>query len=392
MKKIYSIIILSLIFINCSKENDIEPEPINFPTIEKLSNITASLGEIMTINGENFIQDETYIVKFNMKEGVITEISENYLKVKVPENATSGDITLTFNGKTEIIGEIEILIKNVLYAIKKSLDTSKLITINPTNGEETDILDLSTKDNLESLTFDSKTGIIYAFSNIGDGNETNKIYKLDTKNNNVSNIILNENYELHYEIVTSNNGIIYAIKKSSETSKLITIDPTNGEEKNILDLSTKDNLESLTFDSQTNIIYAFSNIGDGNETNKIYKLNTKDNNVSNMILNENYELHYEIVTSNNGIIYAIKKSSETSKLITIDPTNGEEKNILDLSTKDYLESLTFNSQTDVIYAFSNIGDGNETNKIYKLDTKKNNVSNIMLNENYELRYEIVTSK
>ena len=108
MKKIYSIILLSLLIISCSDNNNNNILDIENPTINEVSTNTASSGDIIIIYGENFNPDENYIIKFNDIKGEIIEITTNSIKVQVPENATSGNITIIINLQIILVGDITI--------------------------------------------------------------------------------------------------------------------------------------------------------------------------------------------------------------------------------------------------------------------------------------------
>lgn len=140
MKKIYLLACLSIVLFDCSSDDSspgMEGETLE-PTVENISTANATAGDIITINGKNFDPAETYIVKFNDIEGDITEIQPSFLKVQVPENATSGDITLTANGKTTVVGTITIAPQTPMagvFIFQQGVD--KIAQINIENGNLT---------------------------------------------------------------------------------------------------------------------------------------------------------------------------------------------------------------------------------------------------------------
>ncbi|GAA4279408.1 IPT/TIG domain-containing protein [Aquimarina mytili] len=110
MKNIYLIALLSVLIYSCSSDDsapNIETLT-QLPTIESVSTTTATAGDIITITGKNFDPNKTYVVKFNEVEGTVTELAPTFLKAQVPDEATSGDITLTVDGQTTVVGSIEI--------------------------------------------------------------------------------------------------------------------------------------------------------------------------------------------------------------------------------------------------------------------------------------------
>jgi IPT/TIG domain len=103
MKKIYLIALLSLL-VNCSNDDS----EMILPSIDSISTSIANVGDIITIKGQNFNPNETYIVKFNELEGTITETKETFIKVEIPEKSTSGNITLKYSEGIINVGNITI--------------------------------------------------------------------------------------------------------------------------------------------------------------------------------------------------------------------------------------------------------------------------------------------
>ena len=110
MKKsnlILGVFIFIITFSACNKDEEIPVEVLI--TITTFSPQTANIGDIITLNGQNLETTETYNVFFNGFEGTVTEVATTYLKVAVPERAVSGEITVTYNGKTINAGSITII-------------------------------------------------------------------------------------------------------------------------------------------------------------------------------------------------------------------------------------------------------------------------------------------
>ncbi len=136
MKKIYLITLLSVLIYSCSSDDSAPSiETVTqLPTIESISTTSATAGDIITITGENFDPNETYVVKFNEVQGTVTEVTLTSLKAQVPENATSGDITLTVNGNTTVVGALEISTTEVFvfHSDAKKLAKIDIVTANLT--------------------------------------------------------------------------------------------------------------------------------------------------------------------------------------------------------------------------------------------------------------------
>ena len=124
---------------SCSNDDSTnEQQTIEFPTNITLSSQTAEIGDILTINGNGFLVNESYIVTFSDNViANITEINSSFLKVEIPENAESGNISLTLHNQTEVIGSIEInnIVTNDVYIFHGN--ANKLAKIDLTTGNLT---------------------------------------------------------------------------------------------------------------------------------------------------------------------------------------------------------------------------------------------------------------
>jgi hypothetical protein len=92
MRKILTLLILLNLIVSCSEDDSTNEQQIaEFPTNITLSSQTVEIGDVLTINGNGFSPNETYIITFAENEvAEIIEINDNYLNVEVPENAISG--------------------------------------------------------------------------------------------------------------------------------------------------------------------------------------------------------------------------------------------------------------------------------------------------------------
>lgn len=397
MKKILSIISLSLLIASCSSENDSIPEQVINPTVTSISNTSAEIGDILTVNGKDFNPNENYVIRFNGVQGTIIEKTTTSIKVEIPQGATSGEVILTFADQNLTIGNIEIItVNNSVFALKSdyvsSSVTTKLITINPTNGNKSDLLDLQTTDNIRSLSRNIQTNQIFGITNLGDGNIDIEIYTINLSNNTFSMVDINNNIEIDYQLVPNNNGTLYAIKQSyvSEitTSKLVSINPSNGNETILLDLQTTDNFSSLVFNSQSNQIFGITNIGDGNVDSEIYTIDLTDNSFSFQPLSNQFD--YELTISENGMIYAMEQTFDdtiSSKLYKLNPADASKTLIVDMQTTDSFNNLIF--KENKVIGETNFDSPNVDSKIYIIDLQNNSFSFFDFNDNNEIDYELV---
>jgi hypothetical protein len=307
MRKVLLFALMAVFMFACS---DDETNELLQPTIENISIEGASSGDIITIPGKDFNENGTYSVRFNNIEGKITEIKSTYLKVEVPKDAASGDITLTYDGITTKIGSITISQEvSILYAFKtteeKNSDkvTSQLISIDPSNGTE---IVLKTITDVESFypVYDKVTNRIYAVcGNEGEDDDKLIIYELSGNTHSTVNLASdNEDQYISYELVVGKEGALYAFKtieekgSENETSHLISIDPSDGAETI---LQTVTDVESFypVYDKVTNRIYAVcGNEGEDDDKLIIYELLDNTHSTVNLASdNEDQYISYELV-------------------------------------------------------------------------------------------------
>ena len=400
MKFFLYIITFSLVLSSCSSDDNANSEQIQKPSISSISTDLAKIGDTITINGNNFDPNGNYVIKFNNINGIIVEVKINSIKVKIPKGAISGKITLNFKDQNIDVGTLEIINENnFIYAIKSdyvsSSETTKFIKINPKNGNKIELLDLQTTDNIKSLSINNSTNQIFGVTRLGDGNSDLEIYTINFKENTFSSTNLNHDPEIEYVLVPKNNGTIYAIKQSGDssspfTSKLITINPSNGEEINILDLQTTHNFNSLVFNNQTNQIFGATYIGDGNLKSEIYTIDLNNNNFTFRPLNDQFS--YELAITDNGTLYTIKQTfgvSEPTKLYTLNPSNGNETFILDLETNESFNNLIV--KENKLIGATDIDYPNINSEIYTIDIQNNSFSFENLNSDPNIDFELIGS-
>lgn len=98
--------LLLLLVLGCSKDGNNEPitddEPINLrPTITSIAPTSGVVGTELTITGTNFSGTNTQNeVEINGTVATVTSASTTELVVEVPENATTGSVSVTVDGES----------------------------------------------------------------------------------------------------------------------------------------------------------------------------------------------------------------------------------------------------------------------------------------------------
>lgn len=126
---------------------------------------------------------------------------------------------------------------------------------NPATGNGTALFDLQTTKSIESLVFDKQSNIILGIRVLTDEKDFihNELITIDlSANSTTAHSLADDSY---YQLVLSDEGELYGIRDvagytNPETTVLVEMDPSNGEETMILDLETTSETESLVFDNQ----------------------------------------------------------------------------------------------------------------------------------------------
>ncbi len=113
MKKVkFLLLTLSIIFASCSSDDDTSPiveETAEF-TVKELSLNQGLTGADVTITGTGFPTTAKDVkVTFNTVEAVIKSINSTVIIVAVPDNAKTGDVTVTYDSKVLNVGVFTVL-------------------------------------------------------------------------------------------------------------------------------------------------------------------------------------------------------------------------------------------------------------------------------------------
>ena len=112
--------------------------------VEELSAIKAKVGDEIIITGKGFsaVKEEN-VVKINGVKSLIIESTPSELKLRISEETTTGNLTVTVNEKTVDYGVFNVMQKT-LFALKTDYDARKymIVIIDPITGGETVFIEL----------------------------------------------------------------------------------------------------------------------------------------------------------------------------------------------------------------------------------------------------------
>lgn len=282
---------------------------------------------------------------------------------------------------------------DILYAVRsEEPGQTKLVSIDPNNGQEMNLLTLNTTDKFESVSTNKSENTVYVTTSLGDGNTDVELYTIDLNSMTFSQEFISNDPIFSYELVPTNRGVIYSMKQSyideQVSTKLISLNPQNGQEIVILDLNTTDNFNSIVFDEQQNILYGVTSLGDGNTDVELYTIDLNSNNYSYSAMGDQFE--YELAISNSGILFGIEQtyySDYDSKLVVINPLNGDIEQIMSLQTTNSFGSMIFYEER--LFSLTQLDFPNTDIEVYTIDLEERVFTYQPLNNSQSVWYDLI---
>ncbi|WP_420581601.1 IPT/TIG domain-containing protein [Reichenbachiella sp.] len=115
--------------------------PLLIPSIEGFTPVSGSAGTEVTISGENLTSlPEDVNISFDGVEAQISSVNETEITVIVPDNADSGNLTISYGGTSQVLGEFTYLLSSIVLnkseVSLKVMDRDTLKVITALNGRE----------------------------------------------------------------------------------------------------------------------------------------------------------------------------------------------------------------------------------------------------------------
>ena len=142
IKLLFIVCLLGALNFSCSNDDDNDNGPVLL--IKELSVVKGKIGDEIIITGQGFsaVNDEN-VVKINGVRSAIIESTTSELKLRISEETTTGNLTITVNDKTVDYGVFNIMQKT-LFALKTDYNARKymIVIIDPITGGETVFIEL----------------------------------------------------------------------------------------------------------------------------------------------------------------------------------------------------------------------------------------------------------
>ena len=358
------------VIVSCSKDEPAPakeqptPQQTNFPTVKSFSAQEVTVGDIITIEGENFVPSQTYTITFNGVKGTIKEVTSNHLKVEIPEEATSGEVILSSNETSKSIGRLTILPKpSVLYAY--DLRNHKIVRLDLQTGKELETIAEIGKEYLgRGIYYLKSTNEIVG---IQSGNSGHYLFKLNVTTKEIIKLPCN-----HYEklIIANNEPYAYDLRNH----KIVKLDLQTGKEIETIAEVGNDYLSHIRFSKSTNEIIGEQtkyNAETSERKNSLFKLNLTTKQIVKAPFNG-----YERLVIANDELYAYDLRNR--KIVKLDLSTGKELETIVETGKGYLTYIQYSKSTNEI-----IGIQSGTEEIFfKLNLKTKQITRTPT-KNYE---------
>jgi hypothetical protein len=286
IKGIVCLTLLAVLVTSCSPEEVIQSPEKNTSSTAKLNVQDAAPGDRVAITGSGFESADVQ-VHFGHTEAEIVSVSDTQLVVEVPQNATSGEVTITVNGIEEILEELFNIIIN---------------RVRPTYWAETDeagntLIVRGTADLLGNTT---KT-VLYTTPNIIPGLSletlTNQIFWVEQELNLETFEFKSTIYKSNANAITTNSKqvvvadrvLVTSLSVSATDNKLFWTETVGssgalfqatyagGSISQLYSSSLLSNVASLKYEEMNNVLYAVQNsrqvvraLADGSSIATIY--------------------------------------------------------------------------------------------------------------------------
>ena len=358
------------VIVSCSKDEPAPaptkeqstPQQPNFPTIKNFSAQEVTVGDVITIEGENFNPSQTYTITFNGVKVTIKEVTSNHLKVEIPEEATSGEVILSSNEISKSIGRLTILPKpSVLYAY---VAYNKIVK-----------LDLQTGKELETI---AEIGREYLGRGIYYLKSTNEIIGIQSRNSEYDlfklNLTTKEIIKLpcsHYEKLIIANNEPYAYDLNNR--KIVKLDLQTGKEIETIAEVGRNYLNHIQFLPKMNEIIGLQSEYNSETSENVYTF-FRLNLVTKEIIIKPCNRYEDFIVANDDLYAYVSYN----KIVKLNIQTGEELETIAEIGRDYLAHIQFSKSTNEIIGLQT---GTEKN-LFKLNLKTKQVSKIPI-KNYE---------
>lgn len=256
---------LTVFFAACNTEEGIAPSTLGDATLNVSE---AAPGDLVTISSANgFGDDQAQVsVYFSGEKAQIIEFSTSQMVVEVPENATTGEVTLETTGTSSIItGIFEIIINRIrpTYWVESSSGTRKIVKgVADLKGNTSKSVIYTTENFITTLALEPVSEQIYWAEEVFDFTtfeSTTNILSGDADNldsASITTVVSNRDNVTSIAVSLLRNKLFWGEVNNTATNGLIFQADLNGNNISILyDTPAIENPTSFKFDVINNKLY-----------------------------------------------------------------------------------------------------------------------------------------
>ncbi len=324
------------------------------------------VGDYVTVIAQNIDVEIPYVVKFNGLESTAVQINSTSIIAMIPIDATSGNISIEYEDKTIIVGEIEIRHSNEnLYVIYLDgvycQDSFKVAEVDMTTGEIVELFHERSLNCYELYSFlfsEISNTLVYSYSvwygGGGQGAVYASLYNFETGESDGIVLRDTDHQEFDRRLGNISGGYLYYSEyyidiSGNESLKLIRKDLDTFISTEIFQFSSLYHWELTAsgFISETNTFFAFTEDASGEPT--LLKINLDTDTLSHLPVSE---LFSSVIVTNDDTVYAIRNVDySTYEIVEIDPNNGNVVNVVTSVESDgFFSNLRYSESTNRFFA------------------------------------------
>ena len=353
----------------------------------KLSLTEAKAGDQLIITGEGFsMVKEENIVKINELLIPVAEATASQLKLIIPKEAKTGNLTVAVDEKSIDFGELKVL-EERLFVLKSNNDEQYeyIIEMDSETGEESIFMELPWSNDLmySSLSYVSGSNELLLISS-PDWQITNyKILSIDIDTRSITEREFESKEELDWvSLVTDNESNVYVNKnwdsvneKAIKKSQLFRYDLQSGEEELLVEVD--DIVSSCKVVGADKI---FLVIGEEGGVAKLMVLDLSNKQITKIPLEPSGFFYGVMLNENNEAFVVSEGNNYEYSLLEIDLETGKSEVLLDFPQgKFYYENASYSITNNEVVCFrSNDYDG--IDKICRINLEDKSFRMLDINE------------
>jgi len=353
----------------------------------------AKTGDELIITGEGFstIKEEN-IVRLNDLAISVTEATESQLKLVIPAEATTGNLTVAVDAQSIDFGSFKVLQEKV-FMLKSNYDEEYeyIIEINPETGKENIFMELPQSSNnlmYSSLSYHSSTNEMLLV--LSPEWQFNK-YKILSINLDTKSIIEKEfesDTELEWvELITDNESNVYvnkrwnywdqATEKNIRMSKIFKVDLQLGKEDELAEVKDYIISKCKLIKELNSIVMVAGGETSWDET-KLMTLDLATKELKEVPTESALNFGDIIIKDENNIFVLNEKERYEPQLLQINLETGKSEIFFKFPNAQFYYGNSYYSATNNEIVFFRENDNDLTDKIYKinLDDKGSEMVNV----------------